>query len=119
MRKTPEDFYNLFCDKLLKRYPKPLGKPLPFIAWGRFLFLLYNVANKLTGINYVAEESTVAELLEEWSDVFTCRLYEHVESAVADKARLEIFYWPSICNDDALLEFFDLCGEPDLMEMKR
>ncbi len=118
MRKMPNDFYNLLRDRLLEHYPKPLGAPTPFIAWGRFLFLLYRVANKLTGRNYWAQEPTVAGLLEGWSDVFTCRLYEHLESAVADK-RLEFIYWPPILNDDALLEFFDLCGEPNLWEKKR
>ena len=119
MRKTSEDFHNLFRDKFLKRYSQPVENPWIFVWWERFLIVLYDVAADMTGRCYIASEPTVAELLEEWSDVFTCRLYEHVESAVADNARLEIFYWPSICNDDALLEFFDLCGEPDLMEMKR
>ena len=113
MRKTPEDFYNLFCDKFLKRYSQPLKNPWNFVWWERFLFVLYGVAGDMTGRCYEASEPTVAELLEEWSDVFTCRLYERLNDAIDaidGVACFEFLFLPPFNNLEIMREYCELNG---------
>lgn len=110
MRKTPKDFHNLFCDKFLKRYSQPLKNPWNYAWWERFLIVLYGVAGDMTGRCYEAEEPTVAELLEEWSDVFTCRLYERLNDAIDGAARLDFSILPPFDNLEILREYCDLNG---------
>ena len=110
MRKTPEDFHNLFCDKFLKRYSQQLKNPWNYAWWERFLIVLYGVAGDMTGRCYEASEPTVAELLEEWSDVFTCRLYERLNDAIDGAARLDFPILPPLVNLEILREYCDLNG---------
>ncbi len=110
MRKTPEDFYNLFCDKFLKRYSQPLENPWNFVWWERFLVVLYGVAGDMTGRCYEASQPTVAELLKEWSDVFTCRLYERLNDAIDGAARLDFPILPSFDNLEIFREYCELNG---------
>ena len=110
MRKTPEDFYNLFRDKFLKRYSQPLENPWNYVWWERFLIVLYGVAGDMTGCCYEASEPTVAELLEEWSDVFACRLYERLSDVIDGDARLDFRVLPSFDNLELLREYCELKG---------
>lgn len=110
MRKTPEDFYNLFRDKFLKRYSQPLKNPWNYAWWERFLVILYGVAGDMTGRCYETEEPTLAELLEEWSDVFTCRLYERLNDAIDGAARLDFPILPPFDNLEILREYCELKG---------
>ena len=110
MRKTPEDFYNLFRDKFLKRYSQPLENSWNYVWWERFLIVLYGVAGDMTGRCYEASEPTVAELLEEWSDVFTCRLFEHLSDAIDGAARLDFPILPPFNNLEILREYCVLNG---------
>ena len=112
MRKTPEDFYNLFRDKFLKRYSQPLENPWNFVWWQRFLLVLYDVAFDMTGRRYKESEPTVAQVLEEWSDAFTGRLFERFENVLnADDLRINFTCrWPLIKNDVVLCEYAELAG---------
>ncbi len=112
MRKTPEDFYNLFCDKFLPRCTCVILSPRPLECWFRFLLILYGVASDMTGRRYKESQPTVAQLLEEWSDGFTCRLFERFENVLnADDARINFTCrWPPIKNDVVLCEYVELAG---------
>lgn len=107
MRKTPEDFYNLFCEAFLERACVSLS----FVNWTRFLLVLYGVAGDMTGRCYEAQKPTVAELLEEWSDFFTCRLFERLSDEIDDSKRLDFNVFPPIDNVNILCEYCELSGE--------
>ena len=117
MRKTSEDFHNLFRDKFLKRYSQPVENPWIFVWWERFLIVLYDVAADMTGRCYIASEPTVAELLEEWSDVFTCRLYERLGDVIDGAANLDFPILPSLDNLQILREYCNLIGIDYPLEM--
>lgn len=107
MRKAPEDFYNLFCEAFLERACVPLS----FVNWTRFLLVLYGVAGDMTGRCYEAAEPTVAELLEEWSDFFTCRLFERLSDEINGSKRLNFPVLPPIDNANILREYCELSGK--------
>ncbi|MBQ1278342.1 MAG: hypothetical protein IIY07_06825, partial [Thermoguttaceae bacterium] len=60
---------------------------------------------------YEASEPTVAELLEEWSDVFTCRLYERLNDAIDGAARLDFPILPPFNNLEIMREYCELNGD--------